>query len=124
MEDLNRVAIVGRLTRDPDVRGNNNVMAMRLAVNTRDRDPDTGEWGDRGNFFDAVLFGENRVSALSKMVGKGSRVGIDGKLSWREWQDKEGNNRQSVEIRADNLFLLDSRGERSEPQQDEDDFGF
>ena len=132
MEDLNRVALVGRLTRDPDIRGNNNVMAMRLAVTGRDKDPDTGEYGDVPNYFDVVLFGENRINALSSLIGKGSRIGIDGKLKWREFTDKQGNDRQGIEIMADNLFLLDNRKEKSDlptgdapaPKADDSDIPF
>jgi single-strand DNA-binding protein len=108
-EDLNRVTLVGRPTRDPEVRGNGVVMSIRLASTRRDKDPDDGEWKDMPNYFDVVFFGEKRIAGIEPYVKKGTRIGIDGTLAWREWQDKDGNNRQSVEIRADNLFLLDSR---------------
>ena len=112
--DLNRVTLVGRLTRDPEMRslpGGDPVMSMRLAVSSRQRDPD-GQWGDKSNYFDVTLFGR-RAEALSSFLAKGTRIGIDGRLSWREWQTQDGSKRQSVEIVANDLFLLDGRREES-----------
>jgi len=112
--DLNRVNLVGRLTRDPEMRSlpsGDPVMSMRLAVSSRQREAD-GQWGDRSNYFDVTLFGR-RAEAVSSYLAKGSRIGIDGRLSWREWQAQDGSKRQSVEIIANDLFLLDGRREES-----------
>src|SRR3990172_10770088 len=102
MADLNRVTLVGRLTRDPELRhtaSGDAVCSIRLAVDSRARD-ESGNWGDRPNFFDVTVFGRQGESA-STYLSKGRRVGIDGRLSWREWQAQDGTKRQSVEAIAD-----------------------
>lgn len=110
--DLNRVTLVGRLTRDPELRhtaGGNAVCTIRLAVTSRGRD-DTGNWADKPNYFDVTVFGRQAETA-STYLAKGRRVGVDGRLQWREWEAQDGNKRQSVEVVANDIFFLDSRGE-------------
>jgi single-strand DNA-binding protein len=110
--DLNRVTLVGRLTRDPELRhtaGGDPVCSIRLAVSSRARD-ESGNWGDRSNYFDVTVFGRQAETA-STYLAKGRRIGVDGRLSWREWQAQDGSRRQSVEVIANDLFFLDSRGE-------------
>lgn len=110
--DLNRVTLVGRLTRDPELRhtaSGDPVCSIRLAVSSRARD-ETGNWGDRSNYFDVTVFGRQAETA-STYLTKGRRIGVDGRLSWREWQAQDGTRRQSVEVIAQDLFFLDSRGE-------------
>ena len=107
--DLNHVALIGRLTRDPELRqlpSGDGVLSMRLAVNARSKRGDS--WEDVANFFDVTMFGK-RADTLAGMLSKGSRVGIDGRLSWREWQTQDGGKRQSVEVIANDLFLLDGK---------------
>lgn len=118
---INRVTVTGNLTRDPELRSTPNgtsVCALRIAVNSRRKDGSTGEWVDKPNFFNVTVWGaqgENCANYLTK--GKG--VAIDGRLDWREWQDKEGNNRQSVDIIADTVQFLGGGGKR-----DQADSGF
>jgi single-strand DNA-binding protein len=110
--DLNRVTLVGRLTRDPELRhtqGGDPVCTIRLAVTSRARD-EAGEWGDRSNYFDVTVFGRQAETA-STYLAKGRRIGVDGRLSWREWQAQDGSRRQNVEVVANDIFFLDSRGE-------------
>ena len=110
--DLNRVTLVGRLTRDPELRhtgGGDAICSIRLAVSSRARD-EGGNWGDRSNYFDVTVFGRQAETA-STYLAKGRRIGVDGRLSWREWQTQDGSKRQSVEVIANDLFFLDSRGE-------------
>ena len=110
MADLNRVTLIGRLTRDPELRhtaSGDAVCSLRLAVNARARD-ESGNWGDRPNFFDVVIFGRQAENA-STYLSKGRRVGVDGRLQWREWQAQDGTRRQAVEIVANDLTYLDSR---------------
>ena len=110
--DLNRVTLVGRLTRDPEMRhtaGGDAICSMRLAVSSRARD-EGGNWGDRSNYFDVTVFGRQAETA-STYLAKGRRIGVDGRLSWREWQTQDGSKRQSVEVIANDVFFLDSRGE-------------
>lgn len=110
MADLNRVTLIGRLTRDPELRhtaSGDAVCSLRIAVNARARD-ENGNWGDRPNFFDVVIFGRQAENA-STYLSKGRRVGVDGRLQWREWQAQDGTRRQTVEIVASDLTYLDSR---------------
>ena len=110
--DLNRVTLVGRLTRDPELRhtqGGDPVCSIRLAVSSRARD-ESGNWGDRSNYFDVTVFGRQAETA-STYLAKGRRIGVDGRLSWREWQAQDGSKRQGVEVIANDVFFLDSRGE-------------
>ena len=113
--DLNRVTLVGRLTRDPELRhtqGGDPVCSIRLAVSSRARD-ESGGWGDRSNYFDITVFGRQAETA-STYLAKGRRIGVDGRLSWREWQAQDGSKRQNVEVIANDVFFLDSRGEGGE----------
>ena len=110
--DLNRVTLVGRLTRDPELRhtqGGDPICSIRLAVSSRSRD-EAGNWGDKSNYFDVTVFGRQAETA-STYLAKGRRIGVDGRLSWREWQAQDGTKRQSVEVIAGDVFFLDSRGE-------------
>jgi single-strand DNA-binding protein len=113
--DLNRVTLVGRLTRDPELRhtqGGDPVCSIRLAVSSRARD-ESGNWGDRSNYFDVTVFGRQAETA-STYLAKGRRIGVDGRLSWREWQAQDGTKRQSVEVIANDVFFLDTRGDGAE----------
>jgi single-strand DNA-binding protein len=122
---INRVVITGNLTRDPELRttsGGTSVCSLRVAVNTRRKDGATGEWTEKPNYFDVTVWGvqgENCAQYLSK----GRPVAVDGRLEWREWQDNQGNKRQSVDIIADSVQFLGSRdggenGGRFTPQSD------
>jgi single-strand DNA-binding protein len=112
MADLNRVTIVGRLTRDPELRhlpSGTPVLEMGVAVNGRQQD-DGGNWVDKPNFFDVKVFG-NQAEMLSQHLVKGRRIGIDGRLDWRSWEAQDGTKRSKVDIVAQNVQFLDSRGD-------------
>jgi single-strand DNA-binding protein len=108
--NINRVIVTGNLTRDPELRSLQSgtaVCKLRIAVNSRRKDQ-SGEWVDKPNYFDVTVWGaqgENCATYLSK----GRPVAIDGRLDWREWEDQNGNKRQSVEIIADTVQFLGSR---------------
>lgn len=106
--DLNRVTLVGRLTRDPELRhtaAGDAVTTLRLAFSSRAKDP-AGEWADRSNYIDITLFG-TRAETAHRHLGKGRRVGVDGRLSWREWDGADGTRHQAIEVVAGNIFFLD-----------------
>ena len=126
MANINRVVLVGNLTRDPELRhtpSGTAVCKLRLAVNTRQKDGATGQWTDKPNYFDVTVWGAQGENC-ARFLSKGRPVAIDGRLEWREWQDKEGNKRQSVDIIADSVQFLGSRedggngGGRFTPQSD------
>jgi single-strand DNA-binding protein len=108
--NINRVVLTGNLTRDPELRSTpsgTSVCSLRLAVNTRRRD-ETGNWVDKPNFFDITVWGAQGENC-AQYLQKGRPVAIDGRLEWREWQDQQGNKRQSVDIIADSVQFLGSR---------------
>jgi len=109
--NVNVVVITGNLTRDPELRhlgSGTAVCKLRVAVNSRRKDGQTGEWVDKPNYFDVTVWGaqgENCANYLSK----GRPVAVEGRLDWREWEDQGGNKRQSVEIIANTVQFLGSR---------------
>lgn len=111
--NINRVILTGNLTRDPELRSTGGGLAicqLRIASNTRRRDGQSGEWVDKPNYFDVTIFGRQGENA-AQYLSKGRPVAIDGRLEWREWQDQQGNKRQSVEIIADNVQFLAGPGD-------------
>ena len=112
MANINRVVLVGNLTRDPELRhtgGGTPVCSLRVAVNSRRKD-ETGQWVDKPNYFSVSVFG-NQAESCAQFLAKGRPVGIDGRLDWREWQAQDGSKRESVEIVADSVQFLGSRGD-------------
>src|SRR5918995_2197157 len=111
MANINRVVLVGNLTRDPELRhtpSGTSVCKLRLAVNSRQKDAATGEWGEKPNYFDVTVWG-NQGENCAKFLSKGRPVGIDGRLDWREWEAQDGTKRQAVEVIADSVQFLGSR---------------
>jgi single-strand DNA-binding protein len=115
---INRVVLLGNLTRDPELRtlpSGSSVCRMRVACNTRRRNPETGEWDDKPNFFDVSVFGAS-AEACGSFLEKGRPVAVDGRLEWREWETAEGQRRQAVEIVADSVQFLSSRVPVEDPE--------
>jgi single-strand DNA-binding protein len=112
MVSINRVVLVGNLTKDPELRhtpSGTAVCNLRLAVNTRRKD-ETGQWVDKPNYFDITVWG-NQGERCAQYLSKGRPVAVDGRLEWREWETPEGNKRQAVDVVADSVQFLGSRGE-------------
>ncbi len=111
--NINRVVLVGNLTRDPELRqtpSGTAVCKLRIAVNTRQKNNETGEWGDKPNYFDVTVWG-NQGESCAQFLSKGRPVAVDGRLDWREWEAQDGQKRQAVEIIADTVQFLGSRGD-------------
>ena len=109
--NINRVTITGNLTRDPELRSlqsGTSVCKLRVAVNSRRKDGATGDWVDKPNYFDVTVWGAQGENCANYLF-KGRPVAVDGRLDWREWEDKDGNKRQSIEIIADTVQFLGSR---------------
>jgi single-strand DNA-binding protein len=112
---INRVVLVGRLTRDPELRklpSGSSVCGLRIACNSVRRDSE-GEYYEKPNFFDVDVYdtqGEN----VEKYTSKGQRVAIDGRLDWREWESPNQEKRQAVSIVADTVMFLEGPSERGE----------
>jgi single-strand DNA-binding protein len=110
--NINRVVLVGNLTRDPEVRqtpSGTSVCSLRIAVNSRRRD-ESGQWTDKPNYFSISVFG-NQAESCAQYLSKGRPVAIDGRLDWREWQTQDGQKREAVEIVAESVQFLGSRGD-------------
>jgi single-strand DNA-binding protein len=110
--DINRVTLVGRLTRDPELRhlaSGSAVLQLGVAVNGRQKD-DAGNWTDKPNFFDVKVFG-NQAEMLAQHLSKGRRIGVDGRLDWSSWEAQDGTKRSKVEVVAQSVQFLDSRTE-------------
>ena len=103
---INRVCISGNLTRDPELKatgGGTAVLELRMAVNDRRKNAQSGEWEDSPNYVSVVVFG-SRAEGLSRHLSKGSKLVVDGKLRWSEWADKTtGDKRSKLEVVADNI---------------------
>ena len=119
---VNRVVLVGNLTRDPEQRNTNSgmtVVSIRLAVNTRQKQGD--EWAEKPNYFDVTVFGAV-ADNCAKYLAKGRAVAVDGRLDWREWESENGK-RQAVQVIADTVQFLGAKGdapvETSAPDEEE-----
>ncbi len=115
MANINRVVLVGNLTKDPELRhtpSGTAVCSLRIAVNSRRRD-ETGQWVDKPNYFDVSIFG-NQAESSAQYLSKGRPVGIDGRLDWREWDAQDGSKRQAVSIIAESVQFLGGRGDAAE----------
>jgi single-strand DNA-binding protein len=112
MQNVNVVVITGNLTRDPELRstgGGTSVCEMRVAVNTRRKNGQTGQWEDKPNYFDVVVFGAQGESCAT-YLSLGRPVAIEGRLEWREWEAKDGSGkRQAVQIIANTVQFLGSK---------------
>jgi single-strand DNA-binding protein len=119
---INRVVLIGRLTRDPELRSlpsGVSVCGLRIACSSSRKDAG-GDYREKPNFFDVSVYGTSAES-VSRYMRKGSRVAVDGRLEWREWETSEQQKRQAVSIVADTVQFLDSPGgERRESVQGDD----
>ena len=107
---INRVNISGNLTRDPELRYTPHGtphLDFGVAVNDRRKNVQTGEWEDRPNFIDCVVWGK-RGEALSRYLLKGSKVAVEGHLRWESWE-KDGQRRSKVSVVADEIELMSRR---------------
>jgi len=119
---INRVVLVGRLTRDPELRAlpsGASVCSLRVACNSSRRDLD-GNYQERPNFFDVSVYGASAES-VSRYMRKGSRVGVDGRLEWREWETADQQKRQAVSVVGDAIQFLDGPGDRSHAGPEDED---
>ena len=105
---LNKIIIMGRLTRDPELRRTGSgtaVTSFSLAV---DRDFKSQNGEKETDFIDVVAW-RSTAEFVSKYFTKGRMAVVSGRLQIRNWQDKEGNKRRSAEVVADNVYFGDSK---------------
>ena len=114
---INKVMLTGNLTRDPDLRstaGGMPVLGFGIAVNERHKNNSTGEWEDHPNFIDCTMFGA-RAQSVSRFLSKGSKVAIEGKLRWSQWE-RDGQKRSKIEVIVDEIEFM-SRNNQPESEE-------
>jgi len=122
---VNKVILVGNLGQDPETRhtnGGNSVTQLRLATTEKYKDRD-GAMQERTEWHTVIVWGK-QGEACGKHLTKGRQVYVEGRLTTRKWQDKEGKDRYTTEVIGDNVrFLGGSLGERREAAP-ADDLGY
>jgi single-strand DNA-binding protein len=117
MASVNKVILVGNLGADPETRympSGDAITNIRLATTDRWKDKASGELKEATEWHRVAFFG--RLAEIAgEYLKKGSPVYVEGRIRTRKWQDKEGQDRYSTEIVADNMQLLGSRGAAGEP---------
>ena len=106
---INRINLTGNLTRDPELRATTSgtsVLSFGIAVNDRRKNQQTGEWEDYANFIDCTMFGA-RAEAVSKYLSKGSKIALEGKLRWSQWE-RDGQKRSKIEVIVDEIEFMSS----------------
>lgn len=112
---LNRINLMGRLTRDPDLRRTQSgtaVASFTLAVERDFKDKQTGEKAT--DFIDIVSWRQT-AEFVSQYLTKGRLAVVDGRLQLRDWTDKDGNKRRNAEVVADSVYFADSRRSEESP---------
>jgi single-strand DNA-binding protein len=109
---INKVILVGNLGQDPETRympSGGAVTNITLATNESWKDKQTGEQKDRTEWHKVAMF--NRLAEIAaEYLRKGSQVYIEGKLRTRKWQDRDGNDRYTTDVIADEMQMLGGRG--------------
>jgi len=107
--DINRVILIGRLTRDPELKstnGGNHFCRFSLASNYSHKKQD-GSYEDKPNFLECIAWGK-QAETIHKYVSKGNRIAIEGRLSWSSWEH-EGKTRSKIEVVVEQFNFLEKR---------------
>lgn len=107
MNSLNIVSMLGRMTKDPELKKTSNgkdLVTFTIAQNRK-----IGE-NEQSHFFDCVAFGKT-AEAISKYFQKGNRISIVGTLAQSRWQDKDGSNRSAIKIEVERFYFVDKRND-------------
>ena len=119
---INKVIVCGNLTRDPEIKttaGGSTVINFSVAVNDRAKNPNTGQWEDRPNYIDCVLFSaptSGRGDFFAKNLTRGSKVCVEGRLRWTQWEAKDGSGKRSkIDVFADEIELMSRAEAKAEP---------
>lgn len=101
MSSINKVAILGNLGRDPEVRtfqSGGKVCNLNVATSERWKDKTSGEYKERTQWHNVTIYNERFADVAEKYLRKGSKVYLEGQLETRKWQDKDGNDRYTTEV--------------------------
>lgn len=118
MASINKVILIGRLTRDPEVRSMSNggeVVSFGLATSETWNDKQSGERKEKAEFHNIVIFNEGIGKIAKQYLRKGSQCYLEGQLQTRKWTDQNGNDKYTTEVVLQKfrgeLTLLDSKGD-------------
>jgi len=114
MADINHVVLVGRLTRDAELKFTNSgfaVAKLGLAINRRKKAGD--QWVDEANFFDVTVWGK-QAESLNQYLTRGKQIAVEGELRQDRWE-QDGHPRSRVYVSATNIMLLGGSGGNSQP---------
>jgi len=126
MASVNRVTLVGNLGRDPESKvfpSGGQVCNVRIATTDRWKDKQSGEMREITEWH-SVVFNDRLAEIAAQYLRKGSQVYVEGSLRTRKWQDKDGQDRYTTEIRADTMQMLGSRQGQGGPSGGGDDEGY
>ena len=115
MPNLNKVMLMGNLTRDPELRhtpNNTSVASLSVAMTRRWRNQQ-GEQQEETTFVDCEAWGRT-AETINEYMRKGRPIFIEGRLKLDQWQDQNGNNRSKLKVVVDNFQFVDSRGAETE----------
>lgn len=119
MANLNKVMLIGRLTRDPEIRtfaNGGKVASIGFAVNNRKKNQQTGEWEDVPVFVDVKAFnrekGRQMADLVEQYLHKGNQVYFEGHLQLDQWTSQDGQKRSKLLIILDDMQFLEPRGDR------------
>ena len=120
--NINVVVVSGNLTRDPETRQTTNSSVTKFGLAVNERTKESGEWGERANFFNVTVWGAMGEN-VAKYLSKGSGCVVSGRLRWSKWETQDGETRQSVEIVAEQIQFMpkgSGGGGGGQPQQRSD----
>lgn len=116
---INKAIIVGNLGKDPESKHTSNgssVSNFSVATSETWKDKNTGERKEATEWHRVVAFGRT-ADVVNQYLSKGSKVYVEGKIQTRKWQDKEGNDRYTTEILANNIKMMDGKSESGQSRQ-------
>ncbi|MDH3981265.1 MAG: single-stranded DNA-binding protein [Kiritimatiellaceae bacterium] len=116
---INKVILIGNLGKDPEVRYSPNggaIANITIATSESWKDKNTGEKVDKTEWHRVVFF-RRLAEIVGEYLKKGSKVYIEGKLQTRKWQDSNGQDRYTTEVIANEMQMLDSRGDAPKPEK-------
>lgn len=112
---LNRIIIMGRMTKDPELRRTNSGTAVASFTLAVDRDMKNQDGSRSTDFIDCVAW-KGAAEFVSKYFGKGRMAVVDGRLQMRDWTDRDGNKRRTAEVVVSSIYFGDSKKESSSEQ--------
>ena len=120
---LNHIVLMGRLTRDPELRRTQAGVAVTSFSLAVDRDYQNRDSGEKQTDFIDIVAWRSTAEFVSKYFSKGRMAVVSGRLQMRDWTDKDGNKRTSAEVVADNVYFGDSKRDGAAPASGPSGYG-